>query len=199
MLYEKASVSIAVNKLNNVRARTQPCLVPFVTSKGLSGCHHQERGPAYHHEIDAPCWWIVMGSQANFSIINHKPVLLTVSTVFVRSPNAVYRLLFCSWYFSCSCMAAKIMSTVQRPERKPHWPSGSIRYSRWQRSLFRTMRARIFPVMDKSEIPRWMSQDFILLLRLQRWTIEASCRVSFSHIEWKSLVSFWTISGPAYL
>lgn len=41
------------------------------------GCHHQERGPA--------CTMVMnLGGQPNFSIINDRPNLLRVSTVFVR-------------------------------------------------------------------------------------------------------------------
>ena len=52
------------------------------------------------------------------------PALLTKSKAFVRSINAMKRDCCCSRHFSWSCLSEKIISTLERLERKPQWYSG---------------------------------------------------------------------------
>lgn len=69
------------------------------------------------------CRGVVMNllGQPNFSMISHKPFLLTVVKALFKLTKVMKRLLCCSWYFSWSWCAANIMSTVPRPAQNPHW------------------------------------------------------------------------------
>ena len=55
-----------------------------------------------------------------FAIIFQSPSRLTVSNALVRSTKVMYRSTFCSWHFSCSCLAVKIMSIVPLSFLNPH-------------------------------------------------------------------------------
>ena len=59
-------------------------------------------------------------------------------------------------HFSWSWRAAKIMSEVPRPARKPHWLSGRRPCSRWSSKRLSRTRARILPAMDRRDIPLWI-------------------------------------------
>ena len=170
----KASVSMAENIMpKRVGAKTQPCFTLLVTGNGSeysrSSCNLAFM-PSWN------CWTIAMNfaGQPNLAMIFHSPSRQTVSNAFIRSTKVVYSLTFCSWHFSCSWRAAKIMSALPRPARNPHWVSGSRSRSRWTLRRFSRIRARIFPAMESREIPRWLSQEFLFPLRLYRWMIEAS-------------------------
>ena len=126
----KASCNITKNiKKNSIGARAQPCLTPFLTAK-----------PSYMSPLSwtralMPSWncctmEINLSGHPYFASIFHNLSLLTVSKAFVRSTKIVYRLHLCSWHFSCSCLAAKIMSTVPHPTWKPHCLSGIRPFSR---------------------------------------------------------------------
>ena len=77
--------------LNSVDAITQPCLTPFVTSKG------SENSPSFYTRACMPsCRTIAMnlGGQPNLAIIFQSPSRLTVSKALVRSTNVMYRSTF---------------------------------------------------------------------------------------------------------
>ena len=149
----EASWSMAANtKLNRVGARTQPCFTPFVTG------NESEVSPLSRTMALIPsCNWrtstVCFLGQPDFSIISHSPFLQTVSNALVKSMNVMKRSSYCSWHFSCSWRAAKIMSTVPRPPRKPHWLSGSRPCSKWTIRRLSITRANIFPAMARREIP----------------------------------------------
>ena len=103
----------------------------------------------------------------------NRPFLLTRSNAFVRSIKAMYKGMFCSLHFSCSCLTEKIMSTVDLCDLNPHWDSGYMRSaSFWSR--FRTTLANTFPVMLRSEIPLKLLQSLRSPLFLYRVAIFAS-------------------------
>ncbi len=83
---------------------------------------------------------------------DHRSGRLTVSNACEKSTNAIYRGSFCSAHFSWSCRKVKIMSVVPRAALKPHCDSGRVS-SAIECSRFRRIFLRIFPAIDRSEIP----------------------------------------------
>ena len=119
-----------------------------------------EMNPKYHRCQELwPSFRLVINSavnflgQPNFSGICHSPSLQTVSNALVKSMNVMKRLSYCSWHFSCSWRAAKIMSTVPRPPRKQHWLYGSRPCSKWTIRRLSSIRANIFPSMARRGFP----------------------------------------------
>ena len=111
----EASRSMAADTmLKRVGARTQPCFPPFVTG------NESEVSPLSRTVALIPsCNWRTSAvnfiGQPNFFIICHSSSLQTVSNALVKSMNVMKRSSYCSWHFSCSWRATKIMSTVPRP------------------------------------------------------------------------------------
>ena len=138
--------------LKRVEARTQPCFTPYVTE------NESDVSPLSSTEALMPsCNWRtsamnVLG-QPNFSIICHSPYLQTVSNALVKSISVMKRFSYYSWHFSCSWRAAKILSTVPRPHRKPHCLSGSRPSSRWTIRRLNSTRANNVSAMVRREIP----------------------------------------------
>ncbi len=154
--------------LNRVRAKTQPCFMPFSTGK------ESENAPlswalACMLPWDPQTMLINFFGQPNFDIISHKPSQLTLSKSFVRFMEVVYKLAFYSWDFSWSWRAAKNMSIVLWPHLKPIWLSGSRYCSKCSVKQFIRILAKIFPTMESREMPWWLLQSWQLLLRLYRW------------------------------
>ena len=108
LLSLKASVSMDENmRLNSVGARTQTCLTPFVTGKGL------EASPFSWTQACMPYWKcltiaINLFGQPYLAIILHRPSLQTVSKAFIRSKYRENRSIFCFWHFSCNRLVANI-------------------------------------------------------------------------------------------
>ena len=128
-------------------ARKQPCFAPFVIRKA-SDSSLSSRNLTIMQSWN--CWTIVMDllRQPEFSIIFHKPSLLTVSKALVRSTKVTKWWLFCLWHFSWNGRAVNIMSAVPHSERKPHWFSGRSPCSKcWMKRFSRT-RAKILPAKD---------------------------------------------------
>ena len=73
-----------------------------------------------HGVMKLPQHYYVLGGQPNVAIIFQSSSRLTVSNVLVRSTKVMYRSIFCSWHFSCSCLAVKIMSIVPLSFLEPH-------------------------------------------------------------------------------
>ena len=134
--------SMAANTLlKRVWARTQLCFTPFVTGNEseesplsmfyTTVCTLLNKLISYHMSrtvaLIPSCNWRTSAvhflGQPNLSIICHSPSLQTVSNALVNSMNVMKRSSYCSWHFSCSWRAAKIMSTVTRPPRD--WLSGT--------------------------------------------------------------------------
>ena len=95
--------------------------------------------------------------------------------------------MFCSWHFSWSCLAVKIMSIVHLSFLNPHWISGrSPDCSRCSFSRLSRTLARAFPTIDNKEMPRWLSHSWGFHFRLNWWIIDASLNswgvVSVLHI-----------------
>ena len=182
---------------------TQPCLTPFVTGNG------SENSPSFWTLASIPLWncctiAMNLAGQPNFAIIFQSPSRLTVSNALVRSTKVMKRSTFCSWHFSWSCRAVKIMSIVPLSFLDPHWLSGrSPDCSRCSFNRFSRTLARIFPAIDNKEMPRWLSQNWGFSFLLNRWLIVASLNswgmASFLPIMWNNSVSFSATWGPPAL
>ena len=151
---------------NSSGASTQRCLVPLAISKS------PDTSPS---SMTCPCMplWkdcmilINFSGQPIFLSTCQSPNLFTESKALVRSMKTMYRSRFCSLHFSCICLAAKIMSVVPRPARKPHWLSGMmLLMPTWSLRRLSSTRARIFPALESREMPRWLSQQERSPLRL---------------------------------
>ena len=97
----EASCSMAANiMLKGVGARTQPCFTPFVT-----GNESEVSQLSITVALIPSCNWRTSAvnflGQPNFSIISHSPSL--------KSMHVMKRSSYCSWHFSCSWRAGKIM------------------------------------------------------------------------------------------
>ena len=178
--------------LNSVEAITQPCVTLIVTGNG------SENSPSFWILASIPSWncrtiAMNLAGQPNLAIIFQSPSRLTVSNALVRSTKVMWRSTFCSWHFSWSYRAVKIMSIVPLPFLNPHWLSGrspdcSMRsFNRFSRTL-----ARIFPAIDNKEMPRWLSQTWGFHFLLNRWIIVASLNswgtATFLHIMWNIFI-----------
>ena len=189
--------------LNSVEASRQPCLTPFVTGNG------SENSPSFWTLASIPSWncrtiAMNLAGQPNFAIIFQSPSRLTVSNALVRSTKVMYRSTFCSWHFSWSCRAVKIMSFVPLFFLNPHWLSGRRPdHSRCSFNRFSRTLARFFPAIDNKQMPRWLSQTWGFPFLLNRWIIVASLdswgMASFLHIMWNNSVSFSATGGPPAL
>ena len=152
----KASVCMAENiMLNSVEASTQPCLTPFVTGNG------SENSPSFRTLASIPSWnyrtiAMNLAGQPDFAITFQSPSRLTVSNVLVRSTKVMWRSTFCSWHFSWSCRAVKIISIVPLFSLNPYWLSGrSPDHSRCSFDRFSKILARIFPAIDNKVPSNW--------------------------------------------
>ena len=96
------------------------------------------------------------------------PSLWTESKALVRSMKVMYISWCCLRHFSKIWRAAKIMSVVPRPARKSHWLPDRITPVYWtcNDSRLSTTRAIIWPAMESSEIPRWLSQQALFPFQL---------------------------------
>ena len=153
--------------LNSDRAKTQPCLTPLVTGNAsdvsllswtracmpLWNCRTMEmnfRGHPYLAMI------FLSPSPTNS---NQRPWPGDIHVGENRSE-------FCSWHFSCRCLAANTMSMVPRSFRNPHWLSGR---SPWSRCVVR----RLSRILAKICLGGCLRPDDFPF-RLYRWMIEAS-------------------------
>ena len=197
-------MSMAENiMLNRVGACIQPCLTPFVTGNG------SENSPSLWTRASIPSWnclTIAMNlvEQPNFAIIFQRPSRLTVSNALVRSTKVIQRSMLCSWHFSWSCLAMKIMSVVPPSFLYPHWLSGrSPDCSRCSFSRLSRTLARTFPAIDNKEMPRWLAHKWGFPFRLNRWIIDASLNsrrmASFLRIMWNNSVIFFATGVPPAL
>ena len=134
-------------------ASTHPCLTPLEMLKGSDASPSESTCPVM------PLWnWRTrftnLVGQPNLDRITQRASLLTVSKAFVRSMNMAKRSIFCSMHFSCSWRTEKIMSVVLRFERNPHWAHGRFSSEMLVMSRLGVTRAKIFPAMDRREMPR---------------------------------------------
>ena len=134
-------------------ASTHPCLTPFVIA------NVSETSPPFLTFTIIPvCRLSVMvvnfrGHPYFLSSCN-SPVLATVSNDFVKSTKTIYRGRSCSMHFSWSCRRQKMMSTVLRFERKPHYVCGTTSGVMWLESMFSRIRVNILPAAERRDIPR---------------------------------------------
>ena len=147
--------------LNNAGAITQPCLTPLVTGNG------SEYSPSFWTHVCMPSWncrtiAIYLGGKPNFAIIFQSPSRPTVSNALVKSTKFMHRSTCCSWHFSCSCLAVKIMSIVPLSFLNPHWLSGIS--PAWSRFAFRRFK-------------NWDSSHLIGL-RCHWWKLVSCCHGS---------------------
>ena len=89
----------------------------------------------------------------------HSPVLPTVSNALLKSTNTIYSGQSCSMQFSCSCRRQNIISTALRLPLKPHCVSGTTSGVLWVDSMLRRILVKIFPAMEKREIPLYFPQS----------------------------------------
>ena len=86
----------------------------------------------------------------------------------------VKRLAFCSWHFSCNCLAANTLSMVPHSLRKQHWCcSWSLWYGCGVRQL-RRIPVSVLPAMESMDIPQWLSQTWWFPLCLYGCIIKTS-------------------------
>ena len=181
-------------------AITLSCLTTFVTPKG------SENSQSFCTRACMPSWncrTIVMnvGGQPNLAMIFQSPSRLTVSVALVRLTNVMYRSTLCSLHFSWSRLAVKIMSIVPVSILNPYWLSGICPFwFRWTFRRFNRLYASIFPLVDRREMPLWLSQTWGYPFRLYRWIMDASLNSygisSFLHIQWNNFVSFFAMGSP---
>ena len=87
--------------------------------------------------------------------------LLTVSKAFDKSMKHWYNGKFCSLHFCCNCRALKIISTVPRLARKPHWDFGRIPLTIVRTNLFKIILENNFPTIDSRDTPlKLLQSDF---------------------------------------
>ena len=112
LLSSKASISVALSiMLKRVGAETHPCFNPFeteITSDISLLCTIPTFIPSWSWRITE----MNLSRHLNVFMIAHRPTRQTVSKAFDKSTKINNRLLFCFWYFSCTCLAAKLMSTT---------------------------------------------------------------------------------------
>ena len=123
----KASVSIAENiKLSSVEARRQPCLIPFVTGKGVEDSL-SSRTCACIQSGNYRTTWMNLSEHAH-----DLPETVAIDGVecFGEIDKCCVKSTFCSWHFSCSWRAVNIMSVVPRSFLNSHWLFGSRPCSR---------------------------------------------------------------------
>lgn len=86
---------------------------------------------------------------------------------------------------------------------KPHWLSWRRPCFKWEDRRFGRILAKIFPAIERREIPRWLSHDWWFLLHLYRWMIVVSLKscgiISVPHIWRNSLWSLLAKTEPAFL
>ena len=145
-----------------------------------------------------------LAGQPNFAINFQSPSRLTVSNDLVKSIKVMLMSIFCSWHFSWSCRAVKIISIGPLAFLNPYWLSGrSPDCSRCSFNRFSRTLARIFPAIDNKEMHRWLSQTWGFPFLYNRWIIVASLNswgmASFLHIMWNNSVSFSATEGPPAL
>ena len=86
--------------------------------------------------------------------IFHSPSWLIVSKALVRSIKAACRPMFCSLYFSCTCLSMKIMSAVPVLDLNLYWLSGMFSCAIMGMSLFSKTQAKILPAMESRVMPQ---------------------------------------------
>ena len=143
--------------LSSTGARTQPCFTTRDTSKW------SERSfPHLTRRFTPSCSpltsWMKLGGQPHFSRSAQGSSLSTESNALQRSTKVMYTSRCCSRLFSISCLAAKIMCTVDLPAVKPHCVSGMIASETEATSLFSRILAITFPTVPRSAIPRLFPQ-----------------------------------------
>lgn len=95
---------------------------------------------------------------------------------------------FCSWHFYWHWQAVNIMSMVPLLGRNPLWDSGRI-FSDKGMSLLAKTRARIFPVVDRREMPQSAMSPF-LNMETVRASLYSAGISSLSHI-FSSSIWMW--------
>ena len=173
-------------------------------SQGIDQKTHHHFGPvqAYHRGTASSLLWTWSDSQTSPWYF---PKTLTTDCIkcFDKVNKGHVEAMLCSWHFSWSCLAVKIMSFVPLFILNPHWLSGRrpdcsrCSFSRLSRTL-----ARTFLAIDNKEMPRWLSHNWGFTFRLNRWIIDASLNfwgmASFLHIMWNnSVIFFATGVSPA--
>ena len=146
---------------------------------------------------------VIFFGQPSLKSTDQRASLFTVSKAFVRSKNTLYRSICCSMYFSWICCTEKTMSIVLRPGRDPHCASGRLSSEMSEVSLFRSIRTRIFPAMDRKVVPLWLPQSALDPFFFYSVTMVASRRSagmsSSSHMEQRTLWDTWKAVYPRAL
>lgn len=183
-------------------ARTQLCFTSLVTANGweyLLSSYTLAFMPSWN------CLTIAInlgrggGGQRKFAMIALKPSRDIVSNDLDLWRWYTERHFVLDIFLVIGVLSIPYLQCCFSPARKPHWPSGIRSRSRCALRRFSMMRARILPTMESMDMPWWLSQTFLFLLRFQRWMMEASLSacgsVPWVHME-LSLLDFRSIWGP---
>ena len=144
-----------------------------------------------------------LAGQPNFAIIFQSASRLTVKWFGkVDKGHVEVYILFLAFFLKLSCCQDHVYCSLSflNPYglygRSPDCLRCS--YNRFSRTL-----ARIFPVTDNKEMPRWLSQTWGFPFLLNRWIIVAPLNswgvASFLHIMWNNSVSFSATGWPPAL
>ena len=121
----KTFVSMTENiMLYSVEASTQLALLNFIWHRKWIRKLAIILDPCKHTIVELPHHCYEFGRTAKVCHIFQSPSWMTVSDAYVRSTKVMYWSTFCSWHFSWSCLAVKIMSIVLLSFLNPHWLSG---------------------------------------------------------------------------
>lgn len=137
-----------------VDASTQPCLVPLLTGNGSDNFKHS-------YSLASSSLMEMSYDQNKFLVqlclcrIVQRLSLFTASNAFVRSMNTVIDpgSVFCIICESASWQRS-YRSAFPLPALNSHCYSGCMESTMSFSILFRTMYARIFPVMERRDIPQ---------------------------------------------
>ena len=154
---------------------------------------------ASHHGIAAPWRW--MSLALKFIMIFHRP-----SPNSIKGPGQInggreqVGILFLTFLLQIPC--SKHHVNGPRLLQKPHWFCGRSPWSKCDIRLLRRILVNILPVMERKDIPQWLSHAWWFPLELYRCMMEISlhsCRIdSFFHIYWRNWwnFSFRAVSSP---
>ena len=159
---QKAHFSSIEKKIpKRVGATTQPCFTPLLM------VNKSEKLPSYWTVAFVFMWKDLMmfkrlGEQPIFNNIANSPSLLARLKALVRSMKGIYKSMFCSLYFSCSCCTEKIMSVMELWDLNPHYNSGNTLLNNFCRQEMITC-ASFLPAMPFGETPCVVIADLTLL------------------------------------
>jgi len=152
LIWRNARKKIWKNMLNNVAARTEPCLTSLHIGKVLD-MESSNWTLAFMFSWTAKRMESSVWGQSNSVSMLYKPARLTVSKALVKPKKSTYSGRECSTLFSWSCLNESTMPDVLLEGQNPHWLSGRI-LSALCRTLGKSRQPKTLPAIHKSETPR---------------------------------------------